>query len=82
MKRKRLAEIEKLEVCLQRVNAQRLQLMETLQGTYNRLNTLKFADVQTLQASRDAISGDVQQFRQGLDQMENHMLAAEELGHR
>lgn len=82
MKRKRLEEIEKLEVCLQRVNAQRLQLMETLQGTYNRLNALKFADVQTLNASRDAIDGEVRQFRQDLDQMESHMLSAEELGHR
>jgi hypothetical protein len=77
MKQKRLAELEKLETCLKRVEMQRLQIIDTVQATFNRLNSLKFSDIQVLEASRDAITSEIRTLQTDLDQFERGLLAAE-----
>lgn len=79
MKRRRLAEVDKFEVCLKRVQGQRLQLVETVQGTHNQLNSLKYSDIQTLKASRDAISESIRQVRGRLDFMQEGMLETHDM---
>jgi len=80
MKRKSLEELEKLVVCQQRIKAQRLQILEIVRGTHDKLHSLKYTDIQTLQNSSNSISKGIRQVRQGLDDLESGLLVAESLG--
>ncbi|HOT28651.1 MAG TPA: hypothetical protein PLU72_10715 [Candidatus Ozemobacteraceae bacterium] len=77
MKRQRIAELGKLDVCRQRIKVQRLQIIETIRGTFDRLNALKFSDIQTLQSSSDAIYAGIKNVRQDLAALESGMQEAE-----
>jgi len=77
MKRQRIAELGKLDVCRQRIKVQRLQIIETIRGTFDRLNALKFSDIQTLQTSSDAIYAGIKNVRQDLASLESGMQEAE-----
>ena len=76
IKSRRIGELETLKVCLDRVQTQRLQICETVHGLFNRLNALKFSDIQTLEATRDAISEEVRELSEGIDSLQNGLLAA------
>ncbi len=80
MKKRRLEEIEKLETCRQRIKAQRLQILETVKGTFEKINSLKYADIQVLETSTNAISADIRQVRNSLDDLETGLLEMESLG--
>lgn len=77
MKRQRIAELGKLDVCRQRIKVQRLQILETVRGTFDRLNALKYTDIQTLQSSSDAIYAGIKNVRQDLAALESGMQDAE-----
>ena len=77
MRRQRIAELGKLDVCRQRIKVQRLQITETIRGTFDRLNALKFSDIQTLQSSSDAIYAGIKNVRQDLAALESGMQEAE-----
>lgn len=77
MKKQRIAELGKLDVCRQRVKVQRLQILETVRGTFDRLNALKFTDIQTLRSSSDAIYAGIKNVRQDLEALESGMQEAE-----
>jgi len=79
MKKQRIGELGKLDVCRQRIKVQRLQILETVRGTFDRLNALKFTDIQTLQASSDAIYAGIKNVRQELAALEDGMQEAEHL---
>ncbi len=76
IKSRRIDELETLKVCLDRVQTQRLQICETVHGLFNRLNALKFSDIQTLEATRNAISEEVRELSEGIDSLQNGLLAA------
>ncbi len=77
MKISRIAELEKLEVCLQRIKAQRLQISEMFSSMMDKLNALKFADIQTLQASSDKIFKDIKSIRTDLENLEEGLKETE-----
>lgn len=77
MKTQRIAEQGKLDVCRQRIKVQRLQILETVRGTFDRLNALKYSDIQTLQSSSDAIYAGIKNVRQDLAALESGMQEAE-----
>jgi len=77
MKNRRINELDKLVTCLARVKAQRLQIIDTVQSTFGRLNGLKYCDIQTLEASRDSIFGLIKVVQGDLDSMESGLKMVE-----
>ena len=77
MKQKRLAELGNLQTCRQRVQGQRLQIGETIQGLFHRLNSLKYSDIQTLEATRNHISDEIQRLSSGLDDLKESLISVE-----
>ena len=77
MKKKRIEEIEKLDVCLQRIKVQRLQISEMFNGAMDKMNALKFTDIQTLEASSDAMYKDISSIRSDLENLEQGLIEAE-----
>ncbi|MBF0405847.1 MAG: hypothetical protein HQM10_00720 [Candidatus Riflebacteria bacterium] len=79
MKEKRYEEISKLEMCQGRVSARKSQIEETVFSTFNRLNSLKFADIQTLDASKNLLNSQVLRFKDELDEIEKSIIAVEKI---
>jgi len=82
MKRQRLEELDRLDVCHRRIAVQRLQILETVRGTYDRLNALTYTDVQTLQVSSDAIYAGLGTVRNELAALEEGLREAESMRSR
>ncbi|HOY68422.1 MAG TPA: hypothetical protein PLP29_16195 [Candidatus Ozemobacteraceae bacterium] len=79
MKRQRLEELDRLDICHRRIAVQRLQILETVRGTYDRLNALTYTDVQTLQVSSDAIYAGLGTVRSELAALEEGLREAESM---
>ncbi|HAE39698.1 MAG TPA: hypothetical protein DCG57_13855 [Candidatus Riflebacteria bacterium] len=79
MKEERNLELDRLDTCLNRVKMQKLQMRELFNGLMDKMNTLKFTDIMTLQASSDSMVKDVQTIRSGLKDLEQGLIEAEKL---
>ena len=82
LKQKRLHEMDNLVTCKKRIEVQRAQIIELVKGTFETVNSLKFADIRTLQASRGLISKGISRIRGELESLEEGLLTAETLGQR
>ncbi|MBF0543375.1 MAG: hypothetical protein HQM08_03020 [Candidatus Riflebacteria bacterium] len=82
MKGNRITEVEKLETCLGREMARKTQIEEIVFSTYNRLNSLKFSDIQTLDSSLNLLDSQVQLLRDELDETANSIILVEKQGLR
>ncbi|MBI3038454.1 hypothetical protein HYY75_05300 [bacterium] len=78
MKKKRLLEIEKQSVCLERLKTQRFQILETIQGTFDKLNSLKYSDLQVLKATKATFSEEIRALQAGLDDFEEGITLSKE----
>jgi hypothetical protein len=78
MKEKRITELDRLDTCLNRVKIQKMQIHEMFSSLMDKLNTLKFTDVITLQASSDAMFKEVDEIRTGLEDLEKGLIEAEQ----
>ena len=79
MKNKRILELERLDTCLNRVKMQKIQMREMFVSLMDRMNTLKFTDIITLQASSDDMVNEVKSIRSGLEDLERGLLEAEKI---
>lgn len=77
MKKDRIAELDRLDTCLNRVKLQKIQMKEMFNGLMDKMNTLKFTDVITLQASSDDMVQQVTSIRNGLEDLEKGLIEAE-----
>lgn len=77
MKDDRLEELKKLDTCLQRVKLQRLQLKELFSGTMDKMNALRFTDIQSLDSSSDAMFSNIKDIRSDLENLEEGLIEAE-----
>lgn len=77
MKVKRIEELNRLDTCLNRVKMQKIQIHEMFSGLMDTMNTLKFTDIITLQASSDAMVQEVDVIRSGLEDLEKGLIEAE-----
>jgi hypothetical protein len=60
------------------VKIQKMQIHEMFSSLMDKLNTLKFTDVITLQASSDAMFKEVDEIRTGLEDLEKGLIEAEQ----
>lgn len=79
MKKQRISELDRLETCLNRVKMQKIQMREMFNSLMDRMNTLKFTDIMTLQASSDDMVKEVKSIRSGLEDLEKGLLEAEKI---
>jgi hypothetical protein len=56
---------------------QKLQIHEMFSSLMDKMNTLKFTDVMALQASSDAMVQEVDDIRNGLEDLEKGLIEAE-----
>jgi len=79
MKEERNLKLNDLETSLNRVKMQKLQMREMFNSLMDRMNTLKFTDVMTMEASSDSMVKEVENLRSGLDDLEKGLIEAEKL---
>ena len=79
MKEERNLKLNDLETSLNRVKMQKLQMREMFNGLMDSMNTLKFTDIMTLQASSDSMVKEVLTIRSGLEDLEKGLIEAEKL---
>ncbi len=79
MKEERNLKLNDLETSLNRVKMQKLQMREMFNSLMDHLNTLKFTDVMTMEASSDNMVKEVENLRSGLDDLEKGLIEAEKL---
>jgi F0F1-type ATP synthase epsilon subunit len=79
MKEERNLKLNDLETSLNRVKMQKLQMREMFNSLMDHLNTLKFTDVMTMEASSDSMVKEVENLRSGLDDLEKGLIEAEKL---
>ncbi len=79
MKKQRILELNQLGTSLKRVKMQKIQMRELFNSLMDRLNTLKFTDIMTLQASSDNMVKEVDQIRSGLEDLEKGLIEAERI---
>ncbi|MGM0599505.1 MAG: hypothetical protein ACQETH_06765 [Candidatus Rifleibacteriota bacterium] len=77
MKEKRIAELNRLETCLNRVKMQKIQMHEMFSSLMDKMNTLKFTDIMTLKASSNAMVKEVDDIRSGLEDLEKGLIEVE-----
>ncbi len=65
-----IADLRNLAMCGERMRTKRLQLLETVRRIAGRLQTLRFADIKTLEAGRAAIDKELVEVQGGLDDVE------------
>ncbi len=81
LKQKRLQEMDRLATCHKRIQVQRLQITELVKGAFETVNSLKFADIQTMKASSGQLSRGIVRIRGELESLEQGLLTAESLSH-
>ena len=79
LKKNRIADWEKMRVCKDRIKGQLLQVLETIRGTFDKLNSLKFTDIQTLEANSSSIQESLTYLQNDLAAMEEGLISAETL---
>jgi len=79
MKDERNLKLNELETSLNRVKMQKLQMREMFNSLMDRMNTLKFTDIMTMEASSDSMVKEVESLRSGLDDLEKGLIEAEKL---
>ncbi len=79
MKKKRIVDLNQLETSLNRVKMQKMQMREMFSSLMDKMNTLKFTDIITLQASSDDMVKEVKTIRSGLEDLEKGLIEAEQL---
>ena len=56
---------------------QRIQINEMFSGTMDKMNALRFTDIQTLQVSSDAMFQNIKEIRCDLENLEDGLIEAE-----
>ncbi|MBU1107271.1 MAG: hypothetical protein KKB51_11430 [Candidatus Riflebacteria bacterium] len=79
MKEERNLKLNDLETSLNRVKMQKLQMREMFNSLMDNMNTLKFTDIMSMQASTDSMVRDVQTIKSGLEDLEKGLIEAEKL---
>jgi len=77
MKNRRISDLNRLETSLNRVKLQKLQMREMFNSLMDKMNTFKFTDIITLQASSDAMVKDVKTITNSLEDLEKGLIEAE-----
>jgi hypothetical protein len=78
-RKKRFLKLNDLETGLNRVKMQKIQMRDLFDSLMDHMNSLKFADAMSLQASSDAMVKEVDSIRTGLEDLEKGLLEAEKL---
>lgn len=78
-RKKRFMKLNDLETSLNRVKMQKVQMRDLFDSLMDHMNGLKFVDVMTLQASSDAMVKEVDNIRNGLEDLEKGLIEAEKL---
>lgn len=79
MKEERNLKLNDLETSLNRVKMQKLQMREMFNSLMDNLNTFKFTDVMTMEASSDNMVKEVENLRSSLEDLEKGLIEAEKL---
>jgi len=79
MKNKRIMDLDRLDTSLNRVKMQKLQMREMFNSLMDKMNTFKFTDIITLQASSDAMVHDVKIITNSLVDLEKGLIEAENI---
>lgn len=79
MKEERNLKLNDLDTSLKRVKMQKLQMREMFNSLMDHMNTLKFADIMTMEASTDSMVKEVANLKSGLEDLEKGLIEAEKL---